>query len=74
MIFLLRYCATQPVTDFRDAIVVVAKATNSEQIIGKYNSLQWDLSNSWKFIHNSFIFSFTNRTNPQGVKARYSIV
>src|SRR6266536_3295921 len=58
--------------DNKGATIVIAKVTNSEQIIGGYNPLQWDSSNSWKSTNDSFIFSFTNRTNLQSAKVGYS--
>ncbi|RIA82620.1 hypothetical protein C1645_809559 [Glomus cerebriforme] len=58
--------------DNKGATITVAKITNSEQIIGGYNPLQWDSSGSWKSTTDSFIFSFTNRTNLQSAKVGYS--
>src|SRR6266498_1193913 len=54
--------------DNKGATIVIAKVTNSEQIIGGYNPLKWDLSKSWKSTNDSFIFSFTNRTDLQSAK------
>ncbi|RIA84804.1 BTB/POZ domain-containing protein [Glomus cerebriforme] len=58
--------------DNKGATIVIAKVTNSEQIIGGYNPLKWDSSNSWKKTNDSFIFSFTDRTNFQSAKVGYS--
>src|SRR5205814_1380148 len=57
--------------DNKGATIVIAKVTNSEHIIGGYNPLEWDPSNLWKFTNDSFIFSFTNRTNLQSAKVGY---
>ncbi|GES85076.1 BTB/POZ domain-containing protein [Rhizophagus clarus] len=54
--------------DNKGATIVVAKIQNSEQIIGGYNPLFWDQSNSSKSTYDSFIFSFTNRNNLQTAK------
>jgi hypothetical protein len=58
--------------DNKGATIVVAKLTNSEQIVGGYNPLQWDSSNTKTFPKNSFIFSFSNRTDLQTAKVSYS--
>ena len=42
--------------------------TNSEQIVGGYNPLQWDSIIGTK---DSFIFSFTDRNNFQTAKVSY---
>src|SRR6202012_5446446 len=55
----------------KGATVVVAKIPNSEKIIGGYNPLFWDSSDSWKSTNDSFIFSFTNRNNLQNAKVGY---
>ena len=57
--------------DNKGATIVIAKVTNSEQIIGGYNPLQWDSSNSYKSTNDSFIFSFTDRNNIQTEKVGY---
>src|SRR5581483_1834938 len=59
--------------DNKGATIVVAKVKNSEQIIGGYNPLQWDSSNSYKSTNDSFIFSFANRSNFQSAKVGYVI-
>jgi hypothetical protein len=58
--------------DNMGATIVVAKITNSEQIIGGYNPLCWDSSNSDQSTKDSFIFSFANRNNLRNGKAGYS--
>jgi len=57
--------------DNKGATIVVAKVNNSEQIVGGYNPLLWDKSNSYKSTEDSFIFSFVNRTNTQTAKVGY---
>ncbi|RIA96562.1 TLD-domain-containing protein, partial [Glomus cerebriforme] len=57
--------------DNKGATIVIAKIKNSEQIIGGYNPLQWDSSNSYKSTKDSFIFSFTDRTELQSAKVGY---
>ncbi|GBC02967.1 hypothetical protein RclHR1_04900010 [Rhizophagus clarus] len=57
--------------DNKGATLVVAKVTDSEQIVGGYNPLYWDTSNTYKFTKSSFIFSFRNRTNLQTAKVGY---
>ncbi|RIA81394.1 hypothetical protein C1645_837092 [Glomus cerebriforme] len=56
----------------KGATIIIAKITNSEHIIGGYNPLQWDSSDLWKSTTDSFIFSFTNRSNFQSAKVGYS--
>ncbi|RIA86386.1 hypothetical protein C1645_829348 [Glomus cerebriforme] len=58
--------------DNKGATIVIAKITNSEQIIGGYNPLQWDSSYTNKSTRDSFIFSFTNKNNLQTAKVSYS--
>ena len=58
--------------DNKGPTIVIAKVTNSEQIIGGYNPLQWDSSSSHKSTNDSFLFLFTNRTNLQSAKVSYS--
>ncbi|RIA86953.1 hypothetical protein C1645_828510, partial [Glomus cerebriforme] len=58
--------------NYKGATIIVAKVTNSEQIIGGYNPLFWDSSDSSKSTKDSFLFSFTNRTDPQSAKVGYS--
>ncbi|RGB29047.1 hypothetical protein C1646_818741 [Rhizophagus diaphanus] len=60
--------------DNKGATIVIAKITNSEQIFGGHNPLFWDSSNDGnKNIKDSFIFSFTNKSNLQSAKVVYSI-
>ncbi|CAB4377959.1 unnamed protein product [Rhizophagus irregularis] len=47
--------------DNKGATIVILKIPNSEQILGGYNPLQWDSSNTRKHTRDSFLFSFTNR-------------
>src|SRR5581483_8389386 len=55
----------------KGATVVVAKVKNSEKIIGGYNPLFWDSSNTYKSTNDSFIFSFTDGNNFQSAKVGY---
>ncbi|RGB35294.1 hypothetical protein C1646_785446 [Rhizophagus diaphanus] len=58
--------------DYKGATVVVVKITNSEQIVGGYNPLEWNSNNCSKSTKDSFIFSFTNKNNFQTAKVAYS--
>ncbi|CAB4393408.1 unnamed protein product [Rhizophagus irregularis] len=58
--------------DNKGATIVVAKITNSEQIIGGYNPLFWDSSNSNKSIKDSFIFSIADKNDFLSAKVVYS--
>ncbi|GBC03015.1 hypothetical protein RclHR1_04930012 [Rhizophagus clarus] len=58
--------------DNKEATVVVIKVTNSEQIVGGYNPLFWDLSGRTKSTNDSFLYSFTNKENLQSAKVGYS--
>ncbi|RIA83792.1 hypothetical protein C1645_742809 [Glomus cerebriforme] len=58
--------------DNKGATIVIVKISNSEQIVGGYNPLFWDLSSSWKSTNDSFIFSFTNKNDVQSAKVGYS--
>ncbi|CAB4377965.1 unnamed protein product [Rhizophagus irregularis] len=58
--------------DNKGATIVVVKVTNSKQIVGGYNPLYWNTSNSWKSTYDSFLFSFTNKDNLQSAKVGYS--
>ncbi|EXX75066.1 BTB/POZ domain-containing protein [Rhizophagus irregularis DAOM 181602=DAOM 197198] len=58
--------------DDKGATIVVVKITNSEQIVGGYNPLKWDSSNSRKQTNDSFIFSFSYRSNLQTANVVYS--
>jgi hypothetical protein len=58
--------------DNKGATIVVVKIENSEQIVGGYNPLFWDSSNSNKTTRDSFIFSFLNKNNLQSANVVYS--
>ncbi|GES81047.1 BTB/POZ domain-containing protein [Rhizophagus clarus] len=58
--------------DNKGATIVVVKVKNSEQIVGGYNPLFWDSSNSLKNTKDSFIFSFANKNSLQSAKVVYS--
>ncbi|EXX57222.1 hypothetical protein RirG_209140 [Rhizophagus irregularis DAOM 197198w] len=58
--------------DNKGAPLVIVKITNSNQIVGGYNPLSWDTSNTWKSTYDSFIFSFTNRDDLQSANFGYS--
>src|SRR6202000_852265 len=57
--------------DNKGATITIAKVQNSEKIIGGYNPLFWDSSNSDKSTNDSFIFSFPDRNNLQSAKVGY---
>jgi hypothetical protein len=60
--------------DNKGPTIVVAKITNSEQIVGGYNPLDWMPSNNnggYKSTKDSFIFSFTDRNNLQTAEISY---
>src|SRR5205823_9884258 len=44
--------------DNKGATIVVVKIKNSEQIVGGYNPLNWNSSETLKSTYDSFIFSF----------------
>ncbi|RIA79105.1 hypothetical protein C1645_752151 [Glomus cerebriforme] len=54
--------------DNKGATMVVLKIKNSEQIVGGYNPLFWDSSNTYKSTKDSFILSFTDKNDPQSAK------
>ncbi|RIA85709.1 hypothetical protein C1645_781280 [Glomus cerebriforme] len=58
--------------DNKRATIVIVKISNSEQIVGGYNPLQWDSNNAFKYTKDSFIFSSKNSTNFQKAKVFYS--
>ncbi|GBC03097.1 hypothetical protein RclHR1_00050005 [Rhizophagus clarus] len=58
--------------DNKGATLVVIKITDSDQIVGGYNPLSWDCSNTRKPTYDSFIFSFTNKNNLHSAKISYS--
>ncbi|EXX57690.1 hypothetical protein RirG_204860 [Rhizophagus irregularis DAOM 197198w] len=57
--------------DNKGATIIVVKIQNSEHMVGGYNPLFWDSSNSNKSTKDSFIFSFTDRNNLQTAKVGY---
>ncbi|RGB30147.1 hypothetical protein C1646_711821 [Rhizophagus diaphanus] len=64
------------ICDNKGSTIVIAKITNSEQIIGGYNPLDWKPilnkdNNYYKPTNDSFIFSFTDRNNLQTAKVGY---
>ncbi|EXX53853.1 hypothetical protein RirG_240010 [Rhizophagus irregularis DAOM 197198w] len=54
--------------DKKGATMVVIKITDSEQIVGGYNPLDWNSSNLWVSAKDSFLFSFTEKNNFQSAK------
>ncbi|GBB93006.1 hypothetical protein RclHR1_00210002 [Rhizophagus clarus] len=58
--------------DNKGATIAIVKIKNSEQIVGGYNPLHWDLSYRYKSTNESFIFSFTNKNDLQTAKMVYS--
>ncbi|RGB35299.1 hypothetical protein C1646_814818 [Rhizophagus diaphanus] len=58
--------------DNKGATIVVVKITNSEQIVGGYNPLFWNSSDSSKQTKDSFIFSFSDKNDLQSVNVAYS--
>ncbi|RIA97532.1 hypothetical protein C1645_813944 [Glomus cerebriforme] len=54
--------------DNKESTITIAKIKNSEHIVGGYNPLQWDSSDTHKSTKDSFIFSFTNRKSLQSAK------
>ncbi|RIA97527.1 hypothetical protein C1645_801734 [Glomus cerebriforme] len=57
--------------DNKRATITVVKIKDSEQIVGGYNPLEWDIS-GYKSTKDSFIFSFTDRMDLQTGKVGYS--
>ncbi|GBB87679.1 hypothetical protein RclHR1_14160005 [Rhizophagus clarus] len=57
--------------DNKGATIVIAKVANSDEIIGGYNPVSWDSTNTWKSTKNSFIFSFMSSTNLQTAKVSH---
>uniref|UniRef100_U9UYD8 Btb/poz domain-containing protein 19-like n=1 Tax=Rhizophagus irregularis (strain DAOM 181602 / DAOM 197198 / MUCL 43194) TaxID=747089 RepID=U9UYD8_RHIID len=57
--------------DNKGATIVILKIPNSEQILGGYNPLQWDSSDTWKSTGDSFLFSFTNKNDFNTAKVGY---
>ncbi|GBC21629.2 hypothetical protein GLOIN_2v1885333 [Rhizophagus irregularis DAOM 181602=DAOM 197198] len=60
--------------DNKGPTIVVVKIKNSEQIVGGYNPLFWDLSGDFKITDNGFIFSFSDKNNLQTATVAYNIV
>jgi hypothetical protein len=58
--------------DNKGATIVVLKIINSERIVGGYNPLFWDKSNSSKSTRDSFMFSFSDKNNLQSANVVYS--
>jgi hypothetical protein len=58
--------------DNKGATIVIVKVTNSDQLVGGYNPLFWDSSNTFKTTHDSLLFSFTTKDNLQSAKIGYS--
>ncbi|RIA83197.1 TLD-domain-containing protein [Glomus cerebriforme] len=58
--------------DNKGANIVVVKIKNSNQIIGGYNPLEWNSSNTDRATKDSFIFSITNKNDLQSSKIGYS--
>ncbi|RIA97531.1 hypothetical protein C1645_801737 [Glomus cerebriforme] len=56
----------------KGANIVIVKIKNSEQIVGGYNPLFWSSDNNDMPTKDSFIFSITNKNDPQSVKVVYS--
>ncbi|EXX69231.1 hypothetical protein GLOIN_2v1837917 [Rhizophagus irregularis DAOM 181602=DAOM 197198] len=54
-----------------ESTIVIAKITNTEQIVGGYNPLFWDKSENFKSTKDSFIFSFIDKNDYQSVKLGY---
>jgi len=49
--------------DNKGATIIVIKIKDSDQLIGGYNPLTWDKSDTTKSTPDSFIFSLINKTN-----------
>ena len=58
--------------DKKGATIVIVKIADSEKIVGGYNPLPWNSSNSRYHTRDSFIFSFTNKNIPRSAKVGYS--
>ncbi len=52
--------------------LVIVKIKGSEQIVGRYNPIEWVSSGTWKSTRDDFIFSFTNRNDLLTAKVVYS--
>ncbi|CAG8535581.1 11231_t:CDS:2 [Scutellospora calospora] len=49
--------------DNKGATIVVAKVLNSNQLVGGYAPINWDMSNQCKSSSDSYIFSFSDSNN-----------
>ncbi|GBB83231.1 hypothetical protein RclHR1_00100035 [Rhizophagus clarus] len=49
--------------DNKPNTVIFIKIKGAEEIVGGYNPLKWNSSNTWGKAKNSFIFSFKNKSN-----------
>ena len=58
--------------DNKGATIVVTRIKDSEQIVGGYNPLFWSSNTSDNSTYDSFLFSFTNRSNLHSAKVSYS--
>ncbi|GBC17616.1 hypothetical protein GLOIN_2v1872250 [Rhizophagus irregularis DAOM 181602=DAOM 197198] len=57
--------------DNKGATLVIVKIANSNQIVGGYSPLSWDISGARKFTNDSFVFSFANRDDLQNARVGY---
>ncbi|CAB4400697.1 unnamed protein product [Rhizophagus irregularis] len=57
--------------DNKGATIWIAKIKNSTQLIGGYNPLDWDQSQTWKSAADSFLFNFTNGKDISTAKRSY---
>ncbi|GBC01279.1 hypothetical protein RclHR1_04120009 [Rhizophagus clarus] len=62
------------ICDNKRNLIVVAKLVDSDEIVGGYNPLYWDKSDTFKQTKDSFIFSFTNKNDIQSGKVGYTKV
>ncbi|GES85051.1 BTB/POZ domain-containing protein [Rhizophagus clarus] len=58
--------------DKKGTTMVVVKISNSNQVVGGYNPLQWKSRDVWKSTQDSFIFSFVNKNDLKSAKVGYS--
>src|ERR1051325_11147525 len=49
--------------DNKGATIVIVKVEGTDSIVGGYNPLDWDTSESYKATNDSFVFSFTNKND-----------
>ncbi|CAB4389849.1 unnamed protein product [Rhizophagus irregularis] len=57
--------------DNKGATILITKIKNSTQLIGGYNPLDWDKSDTWKTTADSFLFNFTNGKDISTAKRSY---